>query len=54
LGNALGNVMVLGIPAFEETASAWVLLILSDLPVVIFGAYLLYSLSPRPVVPDAA
>jgi len=54
LGNAIANVIVLGIPAFEETVSAWLLLILLDLPVVIFAAYLLYSLSPRPVVPDAA
>ena len=51
---ALVNVKALGAATFEETVSMWVLLILFELPVVIYSAYLLRRIPPRSQVPNAA
>ena len=52
--NAIVSVRAISTPGFEETVSMWTLFVLSNLPLLIYGAYLLYRLRPRPVVPDAA
>jgi hypothetical protein len=52
--NAVVSARAVGIPGFEETASAWALTVLCNLPLVIYGIYLLCRLQPRPIVPDAA
>jgi hypothetical protein len=36
------------------TVSVWALMVLLNLPLLLYGAYLLRELRPRPVVPDAA
>jgi hypothetical protein len=52
--NAAASARAVGIPDFEETSLMWALTALFDLPLLIYGAYLLTRLRPRPVVPDAA
>jgi membrane protease YdiL (CAAX protease family) len=52
--NAAASARSVGIPDFEESVSAWGLLVLCNLPLLIYGVYLLWRLRPRPVVPDAA
>lgn len=52
--NGIVNLKAVGIAGFEETVSAWLLIVLFQLPVVLVGAYLLRSVSPRRVVPEAA
>ena len=52
--NATASARAIGIPDFEETVSMWVLTVLCNLPLLIYGVYLLRRLRPRPVVPDTA
>jgi hypothetical protein len=52
--NATASARAIGISDFEETASMWAPTVLCNLPLLIYGAYLLRRLRPRPVVPDAA
>lgn len=51
--NAAASARAVGIPDFEETVSAWALVVLCNLPLLLYGVCLLWRLRPRPVVPDA-
>lgn len=51
--NAAVNVKAVNTPGFAETTSAWLFILLTDLPLVALGLYLLRRTKLRPVVPDA-
>jgi hypothetical protein len=52
--NAVVAMMVLETPGFTETVPALGLAILLQLPVVVYGAYLVYRVPSQPVIPDAS
>jgi membrane protease YdiL (CAAX protease family) len=52
--NALVAMRVLETPGFAETVPALALMIVLRLPLVVYGAYLIYSLPSQQVIPDAA
>ena len=51
--NAIVSARAIGLPDFQETVPMWTLILLSSLPLLIYGVHLLRRLPPRPVVPDA-
>jgi len=51
--NAVVAMRILETPGFTETVPALGLAILLQLPVVVYGAYLVYRVPSQPVIPDA-
>ena len=52
--NALVSARAIGIPDFRETTSMWALVILANLPLLVYGVILLARQRPRPASPDTA
>jgi hypothetical protein len=51
--NAIVSARAIGMPDFAETAAMWARMILFNLPLLIYGLYLLYRLRRRAVMPEA-
>jgi len=51
--NAVVAMRVLETPGFAETVPALALMIVLQLPLAIYGATLIYRVSPQPVASDA-
>jgi hypothetical protein len=54
VANAVVALRVIETPGFTETVSAFGLTILLQLPLVVYGAYLIYRVPSQPVIPDAS
>lgn len=52
--NAVMSIRAIEVPGFTETTTALGLIILLQVPVVVFGAYLISWVPPQPVVPNAS
>jgi len=52
--NAIVALGVIETPGFTETVSAFGMTILLQLPLVAYGAYLIYRVPSQPVIPDAS
>jgi len=51
--NGVISVAVLNQPDYSQTVSAWLLIILSQIPVALFSAYLIARTPTRSTIPDA-
>jgi hypothetical protein len=51
--NAVVALRVLETPGFTETVPALGLAVVLQLPLVVYGAYLIYRAPSQPVIPDA-